>query len=80
MTMAARTDTDYTLALMAFFVKFDRIKESRKRTPTEKELGPLPRPGEEDIDNAKDFRFRVHVPNWRGATTNKSLGVYQSAY
>lgn len=79
-TMAQRTKTDYQAALTKYFKDFDRLKERLGRPPTAKEMGPLPTPNTEDIEDAGNFRFLIDVPNWRGASEIKTPTSYKVRY
>jgi len=76
--MASRTKTDYTQALTKYFRDFDKLKARLKRPPTKKELGPLPRPGREDIEDAE--RYRAPDGNWRGARVPQEPVTYKVRY
>ncbi len=76
--MAERTKTNYTQALTKYFRDFDRLKERFKRPPTAKELGPLPRPGDEDMEDARSLR--MDFASWRGARVEPTPTTYKVRY
>jgi hypothetical protein len=73
--MASRTKTDYTQELTKYFRDFDRLKARLKRAPTKKELGPLPRPGREDMEDATGYR--APAGDWRGARVPQGPTTYK---
>lgn len=73
--MAKRVKTEYELALTKYFMDFDRLKERFGRPPTAKELGPVPKPGKEDIEDASNYYTDSN--KWRGARVNKEPTTYK---